>query len=272
MTDAPKSYSAAVRLKRFIIGRIPALRHFSHSGAPSPIETEDARARVQAARDQSKTLPVLRERLRAHFKGTRCCVIGAAPELVAPPIRPGDRYICANGSARSAAELGVDPVDLTAITGYATHMITPLSKSNRTAWRGRRTRELVFIDNGDSEAHARRIFDEVDFRYDRFTGLTIYERAAIIEDVAGHELAVGPRDDRVSMGVVAAILALWGEAKELVLCGFSLQGGHRNFSATSERQHAMGDARFFERLPRLSVRACTTVKELQDQFGIPAAR
>lgn len=271
MSAEPKPYSAATRLKRFIISRIPGLRHYAHSGAPSPIETGDAHHLVTAARDRSPTLPVLRERLRARFNGARCCVIGAAPELIPPPTRPGDRFLCANGSTRSAAELGVNHVDLTAVTGYATHMLTPLSKSNRAAWQGKRTTELIFIANGDSERHARRIFDEVGFLHDHFTALTIYERAAIIGDVVGDDLAVGPRDDRVSMGVFAAILAVWAGAEDLVLCGFSLMGGHRSFSETSERQHAMGDARFFERIGRLPVRAGTTSRELQDQFGLSPA-
>jgi hypothetical protein len=204
-------------------GRMPC------PGAPPKtgdrLEAADALELVRRAREQSKTLPVLRTRMEALFRGRRCCLIGSAPGGTVPPRRPGDRFLCVNGSVSTAVALGVPMPDLTAITGYATHSKRAVPSGYAQAWRGRRTGELVFVSNGDTEDHARELFAEVDFKFGRFTALTAYERAAILGDATGLELGLGPRDQRVSMGIFAAVLALWGGRRRTrVLRGFAARG------------------------------------------------
>jgi hypothetical protein len=232
------------------------------------LEMPEAVERVRRQRTQSATLPVLRARLRTRFSGARCIIIGSAPNLVAPPRRPGDCCLCANGSVQAALALGISEPDLTVITGHATNLSNAVSRANVKAWQGRQTSELVFIVNGDTEAHAQQLFADTGFGYRHFTALDIYERAVIIEDVTGIDAGVGARDDRISMGVFAAVLAMWGGAAEIVLCGLSLQGGHSYIASSTPRHHVAGDSRFFECLPNLPVRVSTTSLELQQRFGL----
>ena len=68
--------------------------------------------------------------------------------------------------------------------------------------------------------------------------ITVDERAAIIDAVCGVPLGVGKRDDRISHGIFAAVLAIWGGATDVVLAGFSMAGGHatsraRRYTITS---------------------------------------
>ena len=229
----------------------------------------EAVGQVRLHQEQSATLPALQVRLRARFEGTRCIIIGSAPGLVLPPPRPGDQHLCANGSIKAAFALGIDEPELTTITGHATNLLGTVSQANVQAWQGRKTGELIFVENGDTVEHARQMFADANFRFGHFTSLNAYERAAIIREVTGIDLGVGERDDRISMGAFAAVLAMWGNAVELVFCGFSLNGGHSYINDSTPRHHVAGDSHFFERLRNLPVRASSTSVELQRSFCLP---
>lgn len=235
-----------------------------------PLAAPHAPELVRQASEQSPVLPALRARMQSLFRGRRCCIIGSAPGGTLPARHPGDRVLCANGSVHAAAQLGVPEPDLTAITGFATHPKLVHALDNRTAWRGRRTRELVFVANGETEDNARKLFAETGFSYGCFTTLTPWERAAIIREAIGLDLGLGPRDDRISMGGFAATLALWGGAAEIVLCGMSLHGGHRHLPNNTPRHHVPGDTRFFEHLRTLPIPVRTTSDDLHQAFGFPA--
>lgn len=253
-----------VRLARH--GRAVPYDPGKHVNRPA---SPDAAERVRVCRRQSATLPELQGRLRCLLDGARCCIIGSAPDIVAPPRGTVDRFACVNGSVRAAFEMGIQEPDLTTITGHATSMRDRVAQANTLSWRDRQTGELVFVENGDTVEHAKKLFAEARFRYRRFTPLSVYERAAIIEEVTGLPLGLGRRDDRISMGMFAAVLAIWGGAEEIVLCGFSLQGGHGQLQGATPRHHVAGDTRFLERLSALPVRVSTTSVELQRQFRLP---
>jgi hypothetical protein len=225
---------------------------------------------VRQARAQSVVLPVLRDRLATLFRDRRCVIIGSAPKAALPLRQSGDRFLCANGSVHAAGALGVPEPDLTAITGFATHPKLVNHLDNRSAWRGRKTKELVFVANGDTEANARKLFAETGFTYGGFTTLSPWERAAIILEATGLDLGLGPRDERMSMGAFAATLAIWGGAAEIVLCGISLHGGHAHLPDDTPRHHVPGDSRFFKHLLTLPLRVRTTSADVQQRFGIPA--
>ena len=224
---------------------------------------------ARLAQEQSPVLPVLRKRLESLLQHRRCCIIGSAPGGTLPAKRPGDRFICVNGSVHAAGTLGIPQPDLTAITGYATHPKLVNLMGSLTAWHARKTTELVFVANGDSERHARDLFAQAGFGFDHFTSLTPWERAAIIRDATGLDLGLGPRDKRISMGSFAVTLAIWGGAAEVVLCGMSLHGGHSHLPGQTPRHHVPGDTRFFNHLLTLPLRSSSTSPEFQQIFGIP---
>jgi hypothetical protein len=224
---------------------------------------------VAKIRAESAFLRELRERLSASLQGSRCAVVGSAPKVVVPKLEPGDRSICVNGSPYAAKQQGVDNPDLTIINGNTTSLKSEKSRATVSIWKGLRTREVLFVETGDRERHARSVLHGVGFHYDRFTRISKWERAAIIGEVCGVELGIGNYDERVSNGTFAAILAVWGGAREIVMCGFSFRGGHNYIETELPRQHINGDRAFFECAKRLGFPLTTTSAEIHDDCGVP---
>jgi hypothetical protein len=222
-------------------------------------------------RAESVFLRDLRARFSESLQGSRCLVVGSAPNVVVPKPRSGDRCICVNGSPYAAKQGGIDKPDLTIITGNATALKNEHSRATVPVWRGLQTREVLFVETGDRERHARSVLDGIDFRYDRFSKISKWERAAIIGDVCGVELGIGNYDERVSNGVFGAILALWSNANTVVICGVSFRGGHNYIDTELPRQHINGDHAFFECADRLGLPISTTSVEIHEARGVPLA-
>jgi hypothetical protein len=232
---------------------------FSKSHEPSDV------ARIRA---ESLVLRQLRTRFTAVFEGARCLIIGSAPEIVIPGPLQNDRHICVNGSPYVAKQGGIDTPDLTVITGDATALKNDHSRATVPIWKGLQTRDQLFIETGDRARHARSVLDDVGFRYERFLAISKWERAAIIGEVCGVELGIGNYDERVSNGVFGAILALWCNASDVVLCGFSFRDGHSYIRAELPRQHVKGDHSFFDCADRLGFPISTTSVEIHEARGV----
>jgi hypothetical protein len=232
----------------------------------------DALARVLETRATSTFLPRLRAQLAERLQNTRCVVLGSAPRPAIALRRPGDRFLCVNGSGLAARQFGIHEPDLTLVTGYAGSGTSPISKATIEAWKGLRTSDLVLVAAGGGEELIRPLLAEVRFQFDRFTTIDVYERAAIIGEVCGEELGIGPYEERISNGIFVAVLAIWAGASEVVLCWFSLQGGHSYVAGPTPRHHASGDSRFFSLAGKLGAAVTTTSSGIHTAFGIPLER
>jgi hypothetical protein len=160
---------------------------------------------------------------------------------------------------------------MTVLCGLTTALRTEKSKLTVPILSGLRTREIIFVQTVDSEAHAREVLEKVGFQYDRFTNVTTHERAAIIGEVCGAELGFGGRNHKVSNGIFAATLAAWAGALEIIMCGFSLKGGHSYLQGDTPRYNLNGDLAFFTLGKELDIGLKTTSLELHEACGLPLA-
>jgi hypothetical protein len=216
----------------------------------------------------NRNLIGLKARLAPTFAHKRALVIGSAPNLVLPPVDRYDTVICVNGSGRPAFDLGILQPDLTVVGGYSTRSDTDVRLKTRIAWRGLETNCLLFVVSGRAAWRGRRIIRSAGLRFDTFRTVSMEERAFITSEVCRENLFQGEREDRISMGVFAAIVALWSGADRVILAGFSLGGGHRYIEGDTPRYHLAGDARFFRSARALSLPVATNVPEIQREFDI----
>jgi hypothetical protein len=158
---------------------------------------------------------------------------------------------------------------MTVINGFTTAMKTEKSKATVPVWEGLKTEELIFVRVGDSVEHARQVLTKVGFEHKHFTPLSKHQRAAIIRDVCGLELGFGSPSDRLSNGMFAACIAVWAGASEIVMCGFSLKGGHSYIEGETPRSNLDGDTAFLVIAKNLSCRFTTTSIEIHELFGLP---
>jgi hypothetical protein len=203
----------------------------------------DAHERIKRVRHESSSLPAFRSRLRGEFAGLHCLVLGSAPTA---KMAPHDKLLCVNGSSWVAKKFGLKP-DLTVIAGWALRGNTPVQVATIDAMRGSRTRVVVLLESGPTEAEARRVLRQASCRFDELLKVDSLERAAIIGDVCGEDVPVGPqttKHSRPSNGIFAVALALWAGASKVTLSGFSLKGGHAYIEGDTPRSHVEGDEWF----------------------------
>jgi len=213
-------------------------------------------------------LALLRDRWRARLDHRRCLIIGSAPGAVAPDLAGIDTVICVNGSPWVARRLGIERPDITVVAGFATLGDNKVRRATTAALRGLSTDEVLFVEAGMNMQRGRHALDEAGFAYRHFTSITVHERAAIIEAVCGEPLGLGKRDERISNGIFAVVLAIWGSASDVVLAGFSIAGGHAYIPGETLRHHLRGDGRFLSLTGRFGCRVSTTAPELGTMFGI----
>jgi len=217
---------------------------------------------------EADRLALLRGRWRARLEHRRCLIIGSAPGAAAPDLVGIDTVICVNGSPWIARRLGIERPDITVVAGFATLGNNEVRRATTAALRGLSTDELLFVEAGMNVQHGRQVLDEVGFAYRHLTSISVDERAAIIDAVCGVPLGVGKRDDRISHGIFAAVLAIWGGATDVVLAGFSMAGGHAYIPGETVRHHINGDRKFLSLTGGLGCRVSTTASELSTMFGI----
>lgn len=225
-------------------------RRPSNSGRDNrnPLVEPDALKQIARTRRTSACLPRLREIIKQELASHHCLVIGSAPG--GANLIPQHKCICVNASGWVAVRLGLAVPDLTVLGGWTLRGDSGVRTASIEALRNLRTRLLVFVESGLPRAEALEILRSANFSYDQFLPVSSLERAVILGDVAGEEIATGPgsRDRRPSMGIFAAALALWGGAERVTLTGFSLVGGHAYMNTETPRHHIDGDKRFLERV------------------------
>lgn len=244
----------------------------------NPLSLERDLHRVVAARLGDPSYSRLRSVAGSIFHDRRCIVVGSAPRFVAPDLRPEDLVVTVNGSGSQLSKLGVSAADVTLLNGtmfspvlerMGFHDITEVSKATIGVLRNARTRHCFISTNSYSFSDSTKGLSEINFTSDHLHEMTGLHRAAIVGDVCGVELGFGGLEERVSTGVAAICLALWGGAGEVIFAGFSMEGGHCYIPSKTPRLHSIGDREFFRLCSTGKLRVSTTDARLREQFGIP---
>jgi hypothetical protein len=228
--------------------------------------------KAQHIRSRSGRLRNLRKRLAAQLEDSCCLIIGSAPDIIIPESilnMPKLQIICVNGSPCIAKNFGITSTDITIIVGHTTALKSEKSRATIPLLNGLHTGEVIFIENLDNKQHAMSVLDTARFQYDRFTSLSTHERSAIIGEVCGVELGIGKRHDRISAGAFAAVISAWANAGEIIMCGFSLKGGHKYIEKELPRDHVGGDQSFFRLAMQLQLPIKTTSVEIHETCRIP---
>lgn len=226
-------------------------------------------AKLEAEHLRSSPSPNLRDlktRLNDQLNGKSCLVLGSAPCAKLPSSEDFSICLCVNGSPFIANKHSI-PVDLTVLVGFTTSMKKEISALSMEKLRGIHSRELLFISAGDSIENCVVKLREKDFTFDGISEIDPLERAAIIGMVCGEELGLGKRDDRISNGVFTIVLALWAGAKNVIISGISLEGGH-DYAKDTPRYHLNGDTRCLTLLAQRYPNVTTTAHELHEKTGI----
>jgi len=237
--------------------------------AEPDLKSSEALAAVKRLRLERTRLDPFRESL-PDLCGQRCMILGSAPQAAIPARSTFDRCVCINGSPYIAKRKGIHPA-LTVIVGFTTAMRRDISATSIGKLRGAGSEHTLFISAGDDLAHGRRVLGEAGFEHGPITEMTPLERAAIVGEVCGAELGLGKRDERISNGVFAVVLALWLGAKKVIVSGISLNGGH-DYAAGTERHHVDGDLRCLQLLAKHFPQVQTTSYELSQATGVPLLR
>ena len=225
-------------------------------------------AEVERARRESTRLRELRALLHNLFGERRCLVLGSAPGVLCPDLSRIDATVCINGSGWTAREIGIDRPDLTVFSSRNTRPDKRVREATMAVLNGLKTRHLMLIDVNDEMQVARAAIDAAGLQYAEFSCVDPLERAAIVGEVCGIELGLGIARDRISNGIFAVTLPIWAGASEVILAGFSVEGGHAYLDNTTGRGHLTADTEFFKLAPRLARRVTTTSQQLHDRFGI----
>lgn len=230
--------------------------------------------RLKKVREESKVLQSLRSELFSRWGGGRCLIVGSAPGISLPDMSRIDAVICMNGSGITARHLGIPDPDLTVMTGVLT---VPKGKQMRIETiemlGGLKTGHLLLHRaRGGSLDRALDIVRSAGYTYDNCTMLSDSEYAAIATAVVPpmHVLTKGM--GRISTGIFATTVALWAGARDIVLAGFSLSGGHSYLHGDTPRNHKSADAAFFSDAVQRRMPIETTSDELHSTFGVPFAR
>jgi hypothetical protein len=225
---------------------------------------------VLRARQESVELRELQRFLFVLFRDRRCLVVGSAPQPMSPDLAGIDATVCINGSGWSARMMGISRPELTVISSRVTRPDQRVRSATMDVLNGLETQHLMLIDVNEETEMARKALDAAGIRYEKFLRVEPLERAAIVGEVCGVEFGLGVAKDRVSNGVFAITLPIWAGAREVVLAGFSVEGGHSYIMGT-KRGHLAADTQFFRMATTLSCRVATTSRQLHQSFAIPLA-
>ena len=238
--------------------------------APPPgLDTPEALHHVQKLRRTREGLDTLQATLASLLSGKHCLILGSAPNARLPEPHRFERCVCVNGSPRIAAGHGLNP-DLTVVAGYTTLPERDVSKQSLEQLGGLHTGKLLFISAGNDSDSARRVLNDSGFSFDEWLSINSLMRAAIAGEAAGAgEPGLGVRDERISNGVFALLIALWAGAEHVTLAGITLAGGHDYIEGDTPRYHMAGDQRCLATLARLhGERVATTDEPLAQATGL----
>ncbi|WP_110667979.1 hypothetical protein [Salinicola halophilus] len=236
---------------------------------PPDLKTPEAALAVEDLIEDRRQLDRLKRWMSDDLVDRNCLILGSAPEPVMPSPRRYSRCVCINGSPWVAARHGLVP-DLTVIAGYTTRVEREVSSQSLERLRGLRTSRLLFVTAGNEFEAGSAVLRERGFESGSSYAADPLMRAAILEDtLRGSDSGLGKRDDRVSNGLFAVVLALWLGARKVTLAGFSLAGGHSYIGEETPRFHVDGDVACLKLLAhRYGSRVTTTNPTLAAEIGL----
>ncbi|MEM8504667.1 MAG: hypothetical protein AAF716_16110 [Cyanobacteria bacterium P01_D01_bin.1] len=185
-----------------------------------------------------------------------------------------------NASGVVASQSRLPVPDVTIMSGYmAAPPKNDVEKTTRTAIRGLKTKELVWIDRGCTFADAEVRLRDLNYGYETATVFTHEQRAQIVLQITGADLATQSRDRKISTGLFAVCFALYQGASEVILSGISLSTGGYEYSRrpslgpkdlrSKERKHVLPDQTAIAKLLDAKLPVKTSEKALSDLTGLP---
>jgi hypothetical protein len=134
------------------------------------------------------------------------------------------------------------------MAGYTTSGRKEIAALHRSRLAGLYSEMVLFVEVGGGAQEAESELSRLSFNYRDFLAISPIERAAIVREVCGSNFGIGKRDERISNGVFAIVIALWAEARQVEIAGFSLDGGYSYATKVERRNHLIGDIACLKRL------------------------
>lgn len=204
--------------------------------------------------------------------GNSWMILGSAPNPTIPYSAIGrSKLVCVNASGFMGNKLQLPIPDVTIMSGYmAVPPSNEIETATRNAIRNLKTKELVWIDRGCTFADAKARLGKLDYQYESVTVFTHEERAQIVKDVTGEDLATQSRDRKISTGLFAVCFALYRGASEVIMSGISLSTGSYGYCQLPKaRKHVMPDQTAIAKLLDAQLPIKTAEKALSEMTGLP---
>lgn len=180
--------------------------------------------------------------------GRQALILGSAPRPVIPPEYSHDwALICVNGSGRVAAQHGLAMPDLTIFSAGALRRSAPANVEMRKVVAGMATKIALAraLSNNRLKlmwrsALARRMFRQIDYRYDCFGFVAPDEWTPVIASAIAPQPVDRAHD--ISNGVFCCLLADYLGAADIHVAGINPHSkGHAYSSLNLPRSHAASD-------------------------------
>lgn len=239
---------------------------------PTHLSLEQDLPRVLALRNGAPCYAALIEGFRSLVKGRRVIVFGSAPDMTPPVCQREDITICVNGSFDNAARVGIEVPDVAFLLGLMTTRTSRQAIATYEVLRGRAARRVHFVTGVVTLQESLRNMENAGFRYEEVSEISVHERAAVIGQVCGKELAFGRLEAYPSTGMLAVGCALLGEAREVMLAGFSLEPGHSYVDGPTRRHHKSADQEFLRLCRQRGLPLSSTSAALADACALPLSR
>lgn len=194
----------------------------------------------------------------------RAFVLGSAPRSSPPAETRGWTYATVNGSQAVLGRWGLRP-DV-ALFGRTWRRFTPANLSAREAIAGMGAGHLICVGHARNYYFYRRTARKLPYAYDRMTMLTPELRLEIV----GRTLGAGfDLSEKLSNGVILALLCLDRGASEVAMSGFSLtQNGHAYNDRSLPRQHVDADRLGLAEIRRLGLPVHTNDEAFAQESGL----
>lgn len=199
-------------------------------------------------------------------------ILGSAPNPTIPRSKIADSIlVCVNASGFVASKSKLPVPGVTIMSGYmAVPPTNDVEETTRNAIKGLKTKELVWIDRGCAFTNAKAQLRKLDYGYETATVFTHEQRAQIVKQITGADLATQSRDRKISTGLFAVCFALYRGASEVILSGISLStGGYEYCQRPKERRHVLPDQTAISKLLDAKLPVKTSEKALSAITGIP---
>lgn len=212
-------------------------------------------------------LPFVKDSLAGIFHGKRVLILASAPDVTLPASNTYDVAVTVNGAALIAHDNHIHN-SLALINGYTAQNTGLVAKKSLKVIGGCKADFLLYIDVGIEVEEGVSNIKNSHFEYKKLLRLNALERAYIIGEAISYDITLGARDKRVSNGIFLATLMIWVGAKNLILSGFSLSGGHVYIKEPTPRHHVYGDSKWFEYVKNSGAAVITNSLPLTFETGL----